>query len=131
MTVWDDARSVIAEGESELALDLIETALKGRMGGALNRRARELFDTVLILRAQGRRLETGVIQGTIDPGTSQAERSRRDRAIISLISEVERMDALRPPQMNQVLPERFLSEKLMGTESQLRSTGWLAEGLRA
>ncbi len=40
------------------------------------------------------------------------------------------MDKFRPPVVTIDLPDEPNLEKLMGSESQLRSTGWLAEGLR-
>jgi hypothetical protein len=130
MALWDDARSLIGEGEAESALDLMESFLKGRLAGPLGKRVRPLLDTVVLLRAQGRRLETNFLERTLTAAEYEADRAKRDQAILRLTREVERVDNLRPPVLISDLPDQVVSEKLMGSESQLRSTGWLNEGLR-
>jgi V8-like Glu-specific endopeptidase len=130
MALWDDARSLIGDGEAEAALDLMEAFLRGRVGGPLAQRVRPLLDTVVLLRAQGRRLETNLLQGTLTAADYRVEKTRRDQAILGLTREVERVDNLPPPILVNELPDQVVSEKLMSSESQLRSTGWLAEGLR-
>lgn len=130
MPLWDETRALIGEGEADVALNLIETFLKGRLDGPLAGRARPLLDTVVMLRARGRRMAISSVQGVLTAAESEVERARRDQAVLGLINEVERMDNLRPPTVAIELPDRFIAEKLMGSESQLRSTGWLAEGLR-
>jgi V8-like Glu-specific endopeptidase len=91
---------------------------------------RLLLDEVLMLRGRGRRLAAKVRQSTVTASEAEAERARRDQSVLALISEIERMDLLRPPAVSIRVPEEIVAEKLMGTESHLRSTGWLAEGLR-
>jgi V8-like Glu-specific endopeptidase len=130
MTVWDDARSLIGDGEIDIALDLVEAFLKGRLDGPLTKRARPLLDTVIMLRARGRRLTTSSIKGVLTVTDAEIERARRDQSVLDLIGEAARMDNLRVPVAAVDLPNRTVSEKLMGAESQLRSIGWLAEGLR-
>jgi V8-like Glu-specific endopeptidase len=131
MSLWDEARSLIVEGEAETVLDMMENFLKGRLGGALNHRVRPLLDTVVLLRAQGRRLQTNLLDRTLTAEEFRVEQTKRDQSILRLTNEVERVDNLPPPSSHiNDLPDQVVSEKLMGSESQLRSTGWLAEGLR-
>jgi V8-like Glu-specific endopeptidase len=130
MGLWDDARSLVAQGDADTALDLMETFLRGRLGGPLSQRARPLLDTVILLRATGRRLEANFIRGGLTGGEYEVEKTKRDHRILGLTGEVEQMDQPRPPIFTHDLPDQVVSEKLMGSESQLRSTGWLAEGLR-
>src|SRR5262245_14335968 len=120
MPLWDETRALIGEGEADVALNLIETFLKGRLDGPLGGRARPLLDTVVMLRARGRRMAISSVQGVLTAAESDVERARRDQAVLGLISEVERMDNLRPPTVAIELPDRFLAEKLMGSESQLQ-----------
>lgn len=130
MTLWDGARALVGDGETELALDQLEVFLKGRLEGTSAGGVRLLLDEVLMLRGRGRRLAAKVRQNTVTASEAEAERARRDQSILALISEIERMDLLRPPAVSIRVPEEIVAEKLMGTESHLRSIGWLAEGLR-
>jgi endonuclease G len=130
MSASDDARRLIAEGEINSALDLIEGFVQGRIQGPNAPRAESLYDELLTLRARIRRLARDIRQGTITNSGAQAERVRQDQSALGLISEIERMDQLRSPSVSIDLSGEIAVEKLMGTESQLRSTGWLGEGLR-
>jgi hypothetical protein len=130
MTLWDGTRALVGDGETELALDQLEVFLKGRIEGRLAVRVRPLLDEVIMLRGRGRRLSARIRQNTLTASEAEAERARADQSILALISEIERMDLLRPPAASIRIPEEIVAEKLMGPESHLRSTGWLAEGLR-
>lgn len=130
MTVWDEGRALVGEGEGEAALDLVESFLKGRVEGTQASRVRSLLQTVIMVQAQGRRLADRARRGTLSPSDAEVERARRDEAILGLIDEIARMDQSRPPTVSVELSDRTVNEKLMGTESNLRSTGWLGEGLR-
>jgi V8-like Glu-specific endopeptidase len=130
MTLWDGVRALVGDDETEPALDQLEVFLKGRTEGGSAARVRQLLDEVVMLRARVRRLAAKIRQNVVTASEAEAERARQDRSILALISEIERMDLLRPPAASIRVPEEIVAEKLMGAESQLRSTGWLAEGLR-
>src|SRR5262245_33897788 len=104
MTVWDDARALIGEGEPDIALDLVDSFLKGRLSSSLAERVRPLLDTVVLLKARGRRLATSSIKGILTPNDTQVERARLDQAILGLIAEAEHMDNLRAPRVAVNLP---------------------------
>jgi hypothetical protein len=105
MALWDDARSLVGQGDANTALDLMETFLKGRLGGPLGQRARPLLDTVILLRATGRRLEANFIRGGLTTGEYEVEKTKRDHRILGLTREVEQMDHLRPPIFIHDLPD--------------------------
>jgi endonuclease G len=130
MTVWDEGRVLVSEGESQTALDLVEAFLKGGSKGARAGRARTLLEDVVMLRARSRRLADKVRRGTLTASETDVERARIDQAILGLVDEIERMDQLRPPTVSISLSDESMNEKLMGSESHLRSTGRLGEGLR-
>lgn len=130
MTIWDDTRNLIADGEPNVALDLVESFLRGRLGNEQRTQARSHLDTLIMLRAKNRQLATNMMRGLLTTADAGVQQARQDHAVLSLITEVERMDRSRSPSVTIELPEQIPTEKLMGAESQLRSTGWLGEGLR-
>jgi V8-like Glu-specific endopeptidase len=130
MTHWDETRSLVGEGEADTALDLIEAFLKGRLDGPLGKSARSLLTTTIMVRARERRLTNNSVRGILSKSDAEAERANCDQAVLGLISEVERIDSRHAPVVTIDLQDSIVAEKLMGSESQLRSTGWIAEGLR-
>lgn len=130
MSVWDEGRTLVGEGENLAALDLIENFIKGRMNGPAGNRVRPLLENIIMLRARGRRLSDKKRLGTLTNNDGEVEQAKIDEAILSLISDVERMDQLRPPTISVSVSVETINEKLMASESHLRSTGWLREGLR-
>src|SRR5262249_6232712 len=92
LPLWDETRALIGEREADVALNLIETFMKGRRDGPLAGRARALLDTVVMLRARGRRMAISSVQGVLTAAEFEVERARRDQAVLGLTNEVERMD---------------------------------------
>ena len=129
-TVWDECRALVADDEPEAALGIAESFLKGRLDGSQGGQARRLLDSLVLARANGRRLTKRVIDGTLSAADEQAERGRSVRSLLALITEIERLDKTHSPLVPIDLSAVSTAEKLMATESHLRSTGWLAEGLR-
>jgi endonuclease G len=130
MTIWTDARTLVGEGETETALDLVESFLKGRLDGVLAKRVRQLLDTAIMLKARIRRRATASMRGLLTTTEADVERARQDLVLLELISEIEAMDTFRAPSASINPPIPAGLEKLMGAENQMRSTGWLKEGLR-
>lgn len=130
MSLWADARILVGDGEAEGALDLIDTFIKGRLQGAAAGSARALHDSLVLLRATGRRLAVDRMQGTVPQAEYDHRRARYEQSVLALIGEAERLDK-RPQPTEPAFPTDAVDvEKLMGVRSHLRSTGWLAEGLR-
>jgi hypothetical protein len=107
MSLWEDVRLLIAQGEPDSALNSLETFLRGRLDGALRTRARDMLDIVLLLRAQGVRLAREQMQGVTSERDVETRRSRRDKQILDLLGEVERIDQLHPPTVLIDLPDHI------------------------
>lgn len=128
--IEDELRSLVSEGEANTALDLMRNFLVGRAAGPNGKMIKPMLDVAIVLGGRVKRLELNNIQGTITPSELEVQRARLDQAILGLIREVEHINSFHPPVVSIEFPSWASSEKLTGNESQLRSTGWLAEGLR-
>jgi V8-like Glu-specific endopeptidase len=130
MTLWDDARTLIAEGETAVALDLLESFLKGQVDSSLTHRTRPLLDEALGFRARAKRIALKDRQNLLTTSELEVETARLDKQLLSLIAVVERLDKHSIRKTSRKFGDLSATEKLMAAESHLRSTGWLAEGLR-
>lgn len=130
MTIWNDCRTLVAAGEAETALELIQSFLKGQLPGKDAKRARQLLSEAISLRASDQRLRKKVRQRALTADEEEVGRVRRDLACLDLINEGEHMTEQPSPLGTAIFDGEPKIEKLMASESHLRSTGWLAEGLR-
>jgi endonuclease G len=130
MGLWDDARKLLAEGELDTVIELVENFVDGRVDGPLAKRARPLQSELTLLHGRRKRLAAEERQGVITPSDARAEFNKLIASVLRLVEEVERIETMRLPVVSITVSDEQANEQLMGNESQLRSTGWLSEGLR-
>jgi endonuclease G len=130
MGLWDDARRLLGEGELDTVIELVENFVDGRVDGPLAKRARPLLTELTLLRARRKRLAAEIRQGVITQSEARAENNKFMESVLGLVEEVERIETMRLPVVSIAVSDEMANERLMGDESHLRSTGWLAEGLR-
>ena len=122
-------RNLVEEGHSQSALDLADNFLKGRSSDASRVQIRPLLHSIILLRARARRFSINRLQGTASAPEIEAEEARFELAVLRLIDEIERLggSVVVKPFVN--FAKDFAPEKLMSSDSHLRSVGWLARGL--
>ncbi|MBP8238848.1 MAG: hypothetical protein KAX50_02740, partial [Saprospiraceae bacterium] len=80
MTLIDQIRDMIAEGETEKSLDELYKYVKENNA--------EIIDTLVMLRSRMKSIEDSIIRGTMDDDDANLERAKINDAILRLLPQL-------------------------------------------
>ena len=132
--IWDSARELVRQQKLVVAVEILESWLKGRLDGPQRAQVRDWLDELILRIGDARAVQIGTRKGLITAEQAAVELRQISLSILSLVSEIEEEDRSSPampsvPATPAGLPATN-HEKIIGAKSNLQMLSWLERGLQ-
>lgn len=132
--IWDSIREFVRQQKLVVAVEILESWLKGRLDGPRRVQVRGWLDELILRLADARAVQINTRKGLTTAEQAAVEHRRISQSILSLVSEIEEDDlsSATMPSVTAMLAVSSATnhEKIIGAKSNLQMLSWLERGLQ-
>ena len=131
--LWHQVRELVRDQEIDVAIQIMEAWLKGRLDNFPERRISAWLDELLLHSANFNRVSARARKGLIGDDAEAVALSRLSLNLLTLVKIIEDQDNKDPTPVPELEPRptdpEIHFEKILGTQSRLQMISWLRRGL--